>query len=141
MIKLSNTTIYKKIPLVCLVLSLAIFVLSMTNIVGGGNIEKAAEKTTKEIYEKIDKLDRAIKSTLAKEPGTQSNPENLAEDIVIYRYVNDSLISWSNLFPIINDNISHKMVFHRLSPFDNRIESPLSNVTQELKYLKGSSAV
>lgn len=107
----------------------------MTNIVGGGNIEKAAEKTTKEIHEKIDKLDRAIKSTLAKEPGTQSNPENLAEDIVIYRYVNDSLISWSNLFPIINDNISHKMVFHRLSPFDNRIESPLSNVTKELKYL------
>lgn len=135
MIKLSNTTIYKKIPLICLVLSLAIFVLSMTNIVGGGNLDKAAEETLTKISSKLQVLDNSVNEILAQDPDKPNLLDELDEDIVIYRYVNDSLVSWYNQFPIINDNIAPKVVFHRLSPFDNRLESPLNNVTEELQYI------
>lgn len=135
MIKFNSITIYKRVPLLCLVLAMAIFVLSMTNIVGGGDIDKAAEDVADKINGKISELDDAVSQVLSKSPDLHNDMEGLQEDIVIYRYVNDSLVSWHNQFPIINDNIGQKMVFHRLSPFDNRIESPLSLVTEDLDYI------
>ena len=130
-----TSALYKKLPLICLVLSLAIFALSMSDILERGNIERAAEKTSEKVAERIAKLNSAVNKVLSVAPESHSSPEHFDEDIVVYRYVNDSLTFWCNLFPILNDNISQKMVFHRLSPYDNRIESPLINVTGDLKYM------
>ena len=130
-----TSALYKKLPLICLVLSLAIFALSTSDLLERGNIERAAEKTSEKVAERIAKLNSAVNKVLSVAPESHSSPEHFDEDIVVYRYVNDSLTFWCNLFPILNDNISQKMVFHRLSPYDNRIESPLINVTGELKYM------
>ena len=129
------TALYKKLSLICLVISLAIFALSMSDILEGGNINRAADKTSEKVEERISVLNSAIRKVLSTAPDNHRYPENFDQDIVVYRYVNDSLIFWCNQFPILNDNISQKMVFHRLSPYDNRIESPLINVTEEIKYL------
>lgn len=129
------SSLYKRLPLICLVLSLAIFALSMTNIFSGSNLKNATDKTSEKVKERIADLNSAINRTLSSNPTTQNSPIEVEEDIVIYRYVNDSLVYWCNQFPILNDNISQKMVFHRLSPFDNRLESPLIDVTDELQYL------
>ena len=122
--------IHKKFPLICLVLALALFVLSLTDFVGTGNLENAAAKTEDNVKERIAALNDLINQTLATSPDVRSEYEEIDRDLVIYRYVNDSLVFWNNQFPILNDDISRKMVFHRLSPFDNRIESPLSGVTE-----------
>ena len=125
----------KRLPLICLVLSLITYVLSMTDVFNGGNIEEAASDTSEKVAERLSELNSCINSTLASEPSTHSSPADFAEDIVVYRYCDDSLVFWCNQFPILNDDISQKMVFHRLSPYDNRTESPLLNVTEDLKYL------
>ena len=59
----------------------------------------------------------------------------IPDDLVIYKYVNDSLQSWCNQFSVLNDDISAKLVFHRLSSQKNTLISPLSEVTEELSYL------
>ena len=60
---------------------------------------------------------------------------DLPEDMVIYKYVNDSLVSWSNQFPLLNDDISNRLVFQRLTNLKSRITSPLTDVTDEYSYM------
>lgn len=126
--------INKKFPLICLVLALALFVISLSDLSGTGNLTKKAEKTEQKVRERISELNSLVNQTLATDPSEKPYPAEIGKDLVIYRYVNDSLVFWNNQFPILNDDISRKLVFHRLSPFDNRIESPLSDVTDELTY-------
>ena len=107
----------------------------MSNTLGGSNLNKATSDTAEMVIERLSELNSAISKTLSSNPTSKSEPIEVEEDIVIYRYVNDSLVCWYNQFPILNDDISQKMVFHRLSPFDNRLESPLIDATSQLKYL------
>ena len=116
-----NDFIIKKFPLICLVLSLVIFILSLANIGGTGNLERVVSRTEDKVEGRIKALDELIQSTLSTDPEAKNEPEEIDDDLVIYRYVNDSLVFWNNQFPILNDDISRKMVFHRLSPIDNRI--------------------
>ena len=128
--------IHRKLPLACLVLSLVIFALSLANIGSTGNMEKAAARTEHRAKERIKALDALISSTLSTDPMADMTAEEIDDDLVIYRYVNDSLVFWNNQFPILNDDISRKMVFHRLSPIDNRIESPLADVTEDISFMQ-----
>lgn len=127
--------IYRRVPLIGLILALVIFAISLTDFTIKGNLEKAVSRTGNRVAERIEALDELISQTLATDPNAAHTPEKIDRDLVIYRYVNDSLVFWNNQFPILNDNISRKMVFHRLSPFDNRIESPLIDVGEDLKYM------
>ena len=115
---------------------MVIFILSLANIGGTGNLERTVSKTENKLQARIEALDELIHNTLSIDPEAKTEPEKIDEDLVIYRYVNDSLVFWNNQFPILNDDISRKMVFHRLSPIDNRIESPLADVTQDFRYMQ-----
>ena len=126
--------IHKRLPLIGLVLSLVIFIISLTNNSGSASLRETAEKTGKRAAERIDALNEAIENTLSL-GAEEAEPEEIDKDLVVYRYVNDSLVFWNNQFPILNDDISRKMVFHRLSPMDSRIESPLGDVTREFSYM------
>ena len=126
--------IHKRLPLIGLVLSLVIFIISLTNNSGSASLRETAEKTGKRTAERIEALNEAIENTLSL-GAEEAEPEEIDKDLVVYRYVNDSLVFWNNQFPILNDDISRKMVFHRLSPMDSRIESPLGDVTGEFSYM------
>ena len=60
---------------------------------------------------------------------------DLPEDMVIYRYIDDSLQSWSNQFPVKNDDISSRVVFQRFSRPRENITSPLAEVTEEVSFV------
>jgi signal transduction histidine kinase len=62
-------------------------------------------------------------------------PDRIPDDMVIYLYVNDSLMSWNNQFPILNDRISVKVPFERMMPANNRITSPLTGITEVPEYM------
>ena len=118
-----------------LVLSLVIFIISLTSNSSLSGLTDIAEETGEKVEDRLESLNSLIENTLALDPDEAAEPEDIDKDLVIYRYVNDSLVFWNNQFPILNDNISRKMVFHRLSPMDNRIESPLIDVTNDLSYM------
>ena len=106
-------------------------------MVGNGNegdAERIAKTARARIRSRIEILDSYILKALDNSLDDQICLEDLPEDMVIYKYVNDSLKSWSNQFSVLNDDISTKMVFQRLTNLKNRLVSPLIDVTEELSY-------
>jgi signal transduction histidine kinase len=101
----------------------------------GSNTDKVAVETAARIEKRLTILDGYIQEALDTDKKELILPEGLPDDMVIYRYINDSLQSWSNQFSIINDNISSMLVFQRLTDRRSQIVSPLTEVTDEISYI------
>ena len=109
----SRKLTYKKIPLLLFLLAVVFFVMSMTGSNTGDDTNNAAAKTEKRVIQRIDILESHVRQVAERASDTKFLMQ-IPEDMVIYRYVNDSLTSWINQFPIINDDISTRMLIQRL---------------------------
>lgn len=127
--------LHKKLPLLALLLALLLFVLSMASNNAGTDTDKSAEDIAERVERRLKILDGYIAEAQATDKKELILPEGLPEDMVIYRYINDSLQSWSNQFAIINDDISSRLVFHRLTDRNSLLTSPLSEVKESLSYI------
>ena len=127
--------LHKRVPLTILILALLLFVLSLAGNDAGSNTDKVAVETAARIEKRLTILDGYIQEALDTDKKELILPEGLPDDMVIYRYINDSLQSWSNQFSIINDNISSMLVFQRLTDRRSQIVSPLAEVTDEISYI------
>ena len=95
------------------------------------NTEKAAARTEKALARRMKVLDSFISSTISANREDWVGRYDLPQDMVIYRYIDDTLQSWSNQFPVKNDDISNRVVFQRLSRPRENISSPLAEVGEE----------
>ncbi len=129
----NNMFIKKRLPLLVLFLAFAMFMLSMVGNSGENETAKIADKTTARLQNRLAKLDTYVQKAMF--GNNDGCLEGLPDDMVIYKYENDSLKFWSNQFPIINDDISRRLTVQRLTSYNNRISSPLSEVTQEVSYM------
>ena len=79
------------------------------------------------------RLGRCIDRRLAslEEFALQANPAHLPEDMVIYRYENDSLVAWFHQFPLFNDDITSRIGVQRLTSSRGRLVSPLADLTED----------
>ncbi len=127
--------LHKRLPFTALILALILFVLSLANNNAVSNTDKVAVETASRIEKRLTALEGHIQTALDTDRKELILPEGMPEDMVIYRYINDSLQSWSNQFSIINDNISSLLVFQRLTDRRSQIVSPLTDVTDEISYL------
>ena len=127
---MKKTRILKTLPFICLVLSILFLALSMARS-PIGDVEKIADKTESKLAARMEILDTYIRKALETEEGSWPEIGKLPDDMVIYRYVNDSLQSWSNQFAVLNDDISSKLVFQRMSNMMDRIVSPLSEIEEK----------
>ena len=121
-----------KLPFAILLLALCFLALSMTGDKSRFDLVKVTERTTQRLQDRLSVLDRHAQ--IALEESDIDRFSNIPEDMVIYRYQNDSLISWSNQFSVINDDISRRVVFQRLTSFNSSISSPLADVTESITY-------
>ena len=126
---------YRNLTCISFFLALALFLLSLSGGSPDYDIRRLAERTERNVRARLSLLDEYV--VKAQEPSADGTVSlhDLPEDMVIYRYVNDSLQSWCNQFSVINDDISAKLVFQRLTNLKNRIVSPLSEVTENLSYM------
>ena len=125
--------ISKKLPLIGLVLAMSLFVGSLTGDENVGDADHLAVKVSDRLERRLDILDTHIAEAF--DSGKGIIARDIHEDMVIYHYVNDSLLHWYHQFPVINDDISSIMVFQRLTPLNSRIVSPLSEITPVLTYM------
>lgn len=132
---MNRKRILKRLPLFCFALSFLMFVLSMASSSSGNDINKVSEELGWRLENRIRLLDRYVDKVLETPVGEWPDIGNVPEDMVIYRYVNDSLQSWCNQFSVINDDIASKLVFQRMTSLRNRLTSPLSEITEELSYI------
>lgn len=128
-----NPFIKNRLPLLVLILAFALFMLSMAGSSRRNETSDIAGNTQKRLEKRISKLDGFIEQSLISQD--DECLESLPEDMVIYKYQNDSLKSWGNQFPIINDDISRRLTIQRLTSYSNMISSPLSEVTEDVSYM------
>lgn len=124
-----------KAPLVTLALAVILFILSTFGTHPIEGIEDTARKLESRIEKRTELLDDFIAQAMQTDVDKLILLEDLPKDMVIYRYVNDSLQSWCHQFPVLNDDISSRVVFHRLTDFRNRMTSPLANASEDISYM------
>ncbi len=117
-----------------LVLALTLFVLSMAGDNAGSDTDKAARETAVRVENRLKILDEHISLTRSGEVGLNVHT-GLPDDMVIYKYVNDSLKSWTNQFSTLNDDITSRIVFHRLTDGRARPTSPLAEAKEDISYM------
>ena len=125
---------YRKIPLLLFILAVVLFIMSASGNNTGDDTDDVARKTEKLIENRISELDHHVANAIESLPEDMLKME-LPEDMVIYRYANDSLVAWINQFPIINDDISTRMMIQRLTNFRIRLISPLVQTQKEFSYV------
>ena len=131
---LSRKLTYKKIPLLLFIMAVVFFFTSLTGNNISNNTDKIARKTEKRIIHRIEVLNKHVE-TVIETPRNSIELLKIPEDMVIYKYVNDSLSTWVNQFPIVNDDISTRMMIQRLTNFRVRLTSPLIHAKSEFSYI------
>lgn len=120
----------KIIVFVLLALSLMAFIASFTTHRSPSDMPGIASKMSSQVDKKLSRLDDFAKQALEQERYEWLEMKDLPEDMVIYRYVFDTLQSWKNQFPLKNDNISSKAVVQVLSNPRVNLSSPLLDVKE-----------
>ncbi len=127
--------LHKRIPMVALVLALVLFVLSMAGNSPGSDTDRDAREVASNIEKRLAKLDGYIAKIEDTDEEDLKLLKDLPDDMVIYRYVNDSLRSWNNQFSTLNDDISSRLLFYRLTNRESSLISPLAEITTEISYM------
>ena len=117
--------IRKYASFICLVGAVLLFLFSLVSGSSANSTEHAAGRLEKRVYKRMDLLDSYMRQALASDL-TGWMDMDLPEDMVIYRYVFDTLQSWSNQFPISNDDISSRVVIQRLTGRRTNLVSKMS---------------
>lgn len=125
----------KKLPMMILLVALFMLILSMTGNKAGKDTDFAADFVKHRLEKRLEILERYTDLTAKREEDEASFAKKLPDDMVIYRYLNDSLQSWYNQFSILNDDITNRLVFNRLTDLNYQITSPLNNVSDSISYI------
>ena len=110
------------LALLCASVLLLVFSLAFQH--SPHDAERSAARLERTVSRRFARLERYV----------HKEPRRLPEDMVIYRYRSDSLYSWSNRFPILNDDIHSKVVFQRLCNPRLPFNSPLADVSDTVSF-------
>ena len=95
----------------------------------------AARDLASRVEQRVNLLDGYVREALAADPEAWLRLEGLPEDMVVYRYREDTLQSWVHQFPIRNDDIRSRTVVQRLGDARGNAVSPLSSLTSTLTFV------
>jgi nitrogen fixation/metabolism regulation signal transduction histidine kinase len=119
------------------VLSVAFILLVasfLTNLPYPDTASAASDLGTR-IEQRMNLLDTYVDKALAADPEAWLRLEDLPEDMVVYRYREDTLLSWAHQFPIRNDDIRSRTYFQRLGDARSNASSPLSQLSSSLSFV------
>lgn len=128
--------IRQSVAFVIMAASAIIFAASLISGTGSSeDPEAAAADFGKKTSARVKLLDKYIEKALTQDPGTWMELKGLPEDMVVYRYVDDTLQSWAGQFPIRNDDIRVRQMGSRLSDARSNVTSPLADATSQLSFV------
>lgn len=127
--------IKKRASTISILLAATLFLLSLLTNTSSGDSDKAAEKISRRLEKRMEVLEQYMSEALKSDHSKWMDLKGLPEDMVVYRYVYDTLQSWDNQFSVINDDIGSRLIFHRLSNFRGSLTSPLSEVKESPGYV------
>lgn len=130
-----SRVIRQSIAIVFMAASAIILAASLLTGTGSEDPEAAAADFGKRTSARIRILDRYIDKALNSDLGSWMELKGLPADMVVYRYVEDTLQSWAGQFPLRNDDIRIRPVSSRLSDARSNVTSPLADATPELSFV------
>ena len=115
----------------------AVVIMGLSFIIGRSrsNLEGAAEELGQRIERRTRVLDGYIHEAQENSPAQWKGLRSLPEDMVVYRYVADTLQGWANQFPIRSDDIRPRTLVQRLGDSRDELSSPLADIPDSLTYL------
>ena len=96
--------------------------------------EVVARKMERTVNRRMARLDRFVEKALQLPQDEWLELKGLPDDMVIYRYVNDSLQSWCNRFPVMNDDVRAGMVFDAITNPRSPGRSPLAGIGKDVSF-------
>ena len=109
------------------VLSVALGLMVASLLVNQSHPDTAS--TASDLGRRVEKrlaiLDRFAAHALTSDPDAWLRLEDLPEDMVVYRYREDTLQSWAHQFPLRNDDIRSRTLIQRLGDGRSNAASPL----------------
>ena len=127
--------IFDLVSAVFIIAAVAVYAASLMVGVGRSDIDSTARRLGRKAEERMLKLESYMEKALS--PGHEGWMEldGLPEDMVVYRYVEDSLQSWANQFPVRSDDIRSRTIVQRLGDTRSPISSPLADVGERLSFV------
>lgn len=120
---------------ICVITALMLFFFSLLLNSSSSNTDNIAIRTGRRLEKRMAILDRHIEEALASDHSQWLVLEDFPDDMVLYRYVYDTLQCWCNQFSIGNDDIGSRMLFQKLWGQNMRLSSPLADVTEDIQYM------
>lgn len=118
----------------CLVMAAAFFIASMQLSSLSSDLDHIADKTSKIVSKRLAILNKYMIQAKEGDLSEFLRFEDLPEDMVIYRYCDDTLQSWVHHFSVPNDAISNKMIFQSITGSKYGAVFPLSSLTEKYSY-------
>ena len=116
------------------------FILSFFSGMGRtSDVNSAAQELGSRVEKRLALLDVYIGKSLEGDFSAWMDLEGLPEDMVVYRYVEDTLQSWANQFPIRSDDIRPQTLVQRLGDTRTNIISPLKDLDENLTFVNHGS--
>ena len=101
----------------CIGLLLAAVILFAASMSSGDtprNEVREASRIENTVSRRMSELDRYMSIALSADKKTWMTQFELPDDMVVYRYIEDSLQFWYNQFPVSNDDIGNSVLLQRL---------------------------
>lgn len=122
-------------PLGFLIAAVAFFVAAGMSHSALSSPERVASRVERKIERRVARLDKYIDAMEKADPGSWTRLEKLPDDMVLYRYVCDTLQCWNHQFPIVNDDIRARMKYQRISRPEFEICTPLGDIDKNLGFI------
>ena len=130
--KLKNISekLWKHRFLLPLIAAVILFLLSFFELTSHNQRMVRLVGVEKVLHRKQYTIEEIARRELEQEGMADLSEKNVPEDMVIYKYYRDSLISWIHTFPIINDSYSPGSMFPGFSYFSRSsiLHQPLAGV-------------
>ncbi len=133
--KLRAQDIRKALPGLLLAAGLVLFVSAFGIFSHPGDAVSASRRVERRLSARMNQLSQFASEAMYRDPSLWQSERPVPEDMVIYRYFDDTLRSWVHQFSVVNDDISSKSVVQRLTNPRINLVSPLATLTPEPCYI------
>ncbi len=117
-----------------LAVSLILLGLSSLGSYPSRRADMTADRLERTVNHRMAVLDRYIASALDQPSDEWLQLKGLPQDMVVYRYVGDSLQSWCNRFPVMNDDIRSGVLVDAIANPRSPGRSPLASIGNEVSF-------
>lgn len=135
MIRIDRHRLRDGLALFFLALSLVALFFAMVVTNAPGDTRQAASRLENRVEKRMALLDTLMDRALQGDPEEWMDLGDVPKDIVIYRYVDNTLQSWANSFIISNEDITDKVIYQRLANPKNYPSSPLEEVMRTVSFM------